>query len=133
MLCRGPPTPANAATPQGFFIPVYHKAYWMGLKLNGSWPNFAWRDPYVRRGYNQWSLAPPAPSTSTADVTAGYAPGYGTPIAYGWVDEVGNATKKIAFCRTVSTWPCCPYPSRLAGPCHVPSVGQCVGSVTLWC
>jgi hypothetical protein len=90
---------------QGFFIPVYHKAYWMGLKLNGTWPNFSWRDPYVARGYNQWSLVPPAPGTTTADVIAGYAPGHGTPIAYGWVDEVANATKKVALCRTVSKCP----------------------------
>jgi hypothetical protein len=84
---------------------VFHKAYWSGLRINGSWPKFAWRDPYVKRGYDQWSISPAAPSNNQADMVAPYAPGYGKPQGYGWVDEQANATKHVAICRTVRKWP----------------------------
>ncbi len=105
---------------------MYHKAYWTGLRLNGSWPSFRWRDPYVTRTYDQWSQQPPAPSTNLAEVAAAYAPGYGKPIAYGWVDEVANATKHVAYCRVVREWPAlvtCLMPAAEPGwvPCLMPA------------
>jgi hypothetical protein len=32
---------------QGYLIPQYHIFYWMGLRLDGFWPNFVWMDPNI--------------------------------------------------------------------------------------
>ncbi len=46
---------------QGWLIPTFHKAYWIGLAAT-TWPNFRWLDgsaPPSEKSYAHWGLLLP--------------------------------------------------------------------------
>jgi hypothetical protein len=101
------PTGARAL-PQGDLIPNFHIFYWMGLKVNGTWPNFDWVDPYISGPagyYTNWGITKPdqEPEPSRPDIGfaagANYTEVQRSPPVWGWSDQ-DPGVKHIFICRT---------------------------------
>lgn len=100
-------------TLQGNLIPQFHLFYWMGLRLNASWPSFGWTDPFIigpAGFYTNWGITKPdgepEPSRPDYGLVAGanYTEVQRNPPVWGWSDEDPNI-KHIFICRAAGDLP----------------------------
>jgi hypothetical protein len=100
-------------TLQGNLIPQFHLFYWMGLRLNASWPSFGWTDPFIigpAGFYTNWGITrpdgEPEPSRPDFGLVAGanYTEVQRNPPVWGWSDEDPNI-KHIFICRAAGDRP----------------------------
>jgi hypothetical protein len=101
--------------PQGDLIPNFHLFYWMGLKVNGTWPSFDWVDPYIPGPigyYTNWGITKPDQEPEPSRPDTGFAAGANytevqrSPPVWGWSDE-DPGIKHIFICRTSGA--CCSH------------------------
>jgi hypothetical protein len=92
---------------QGNLIPQFHLFYWMGLKVNSTWPSFGWTDPFVigpSGFYTNWGITKPdgdpEPSRPDYGLAAGanYTEVQRNPPVWGWSDEEPGV-KHVFICR----------------------------------
>jgi hypothetical protein len=102
------PGSLDSTAPQGNLIPNFHLFYWMGLRVNSTWPNFDWIDPYIAGPmgyYTNWGITKPDQEPEPSRPDTGFAAGANytevqrSPPVWGWSDE-DPGIKHIFICRT---------------------------------
>jgi hypothetical protein len=85
-------------TDQGYLLPPFHKAYWIGLN-SSSWPSFRWLDGLPApssSGYVHWGTTVPdgikepnnaSPKRNEMCAAANYSQAFDSPMAWGWADQ----------------------------------------------